>query len=103
VLISVPAAPPSHALPRPQTPQAAEFWELGMQPHAVSAISGTGTGEMMDALVRTLPPPAAAPEELSDDAPLAVAIVGRPNVGARRRAKGPRRIVRARLHRVQGG
>ncbi|KAI8466297.1 MAG: P-loop containing nucleoside triphosphate hydrolase protein [Monoraphidium minutum] len=61
--------------------QAAEFWELGLQPHAVSAISGSGTGELMDAVVRTLPPPRDAPSESADDAPLAVAIVGRPNVG----------------------
>jgi hypothetical protein len=59
---------------------------LGLQPHAVSAISGTGTGEMMDALAKTLPPPRDAPSESVDDAPLAVAIVGRPNVGARARA-----------------
>lgn len=73
----------------PRTPtQAAEFWELGLQPHAVSAISGTGTGEMMDALVKTLPPPADAPHESEDDVPLAVAIVGRPNVGGRRAARG---------------
>ena len=36
---------------------ASEFWELGMEPMPVSAISGTGTGEMLDALMRSLPPP----------------------------------------------
>ena len=31
--------------------QAADFWELGHQPIAISAISGTGTGDLMDALM----------------------------------------------------
>jgi hypothetical protein len=88
----MPTKPPHNAenpaLNRPENPQAAEFWELGLQPHAVSAISGTGTGEMMDALVGTLPPPAAGPAEDDEDAPLAVAIVGRPNVGARPGVRG---------------
>ena len=30
--------------------QASEFWELGLEPYTVSAISGTGTGELLDAL-----------------------------------------------------
>lgn len=37
--------------------QAADFWALGLSPIAISAISGTGTGDLMDALVRSLPPP----------------------------------------------
>jgi hypothetical protein len=32
--------------------QAAEFWELGLEPLAVSAISGSGTGEMMERLAQ---------------------------------------------------
>jgi GTPase len=47
---------------------AAEFWELGVgEPHPVSAIHGTGTGDLLDAVV--------------DDGICNVAIVGRPNVG----------------------
>jgi hypothetical protein len=47
----------------------------------VSAISGTGTGEMLDALLSRLPPPASMDKEAEADKPLAIAIVGRPNVG----------------------
>ena len=68
--------------------QILDFWSLGgVEPLAVSAISGTGTGELMDALVKSLPAPelddADAKGRFSeeDDAPLKIAIVGRPNVG----------------------
>ena len=60
---------------------ASEFWELGIEPLPVSAISGTGTGDMLDALMRTLPPPRSLEQVEGDSAPLAIAIVGRPNVG----------------------
>ena len=59
----------------------AEFWSTGLEPHAVSAISGTGTGEMLDVLAKMLPPPTGAEQDDDPDRPLAVAIVGRPNVG----------------------
>ncbi|GLC45491.1 hypothetical protein PLESTM_001741600 [Pleodorina starrii] len=59
----------------------ADFWITGLEPHAVSAITGTGTGEMLDALVGLLPPPTGLEQEDAEDKPLAVAIVGRPNVG----------------------
>mmetsp|Transcript_16392 Transcript_16392/g.49130 ORF Transcript_16392/g.49130 Transcript_16392/m.49130 type:complete len:660 (-) Transcript_16392:1075-3054(-) len=61
--------------------QAADFWALGHSPIAISAISGTGTGDLMDALVNALPPPPKAEEEDVDKSEIAVAIVGRPNVG----------------------
>ena len=32
--------------------QAADFWALGLEPIAVSAISGSGTGDLLDHLVR---------------------------------------------------
>ncbi len=35
--------------------QTAEFWTTGLEPIAVSAISGSGTGDMMDHMVRRLP------------------------------------------------
>ena len=66
---------------------AAAFYEIGgAEPIAVSAISSTGVGELLDALVARLP---AAPDReqlIRADAPeaerpLRVAIVGRPNVG----------------------
>jgi GTPase len=58
--------------------QAAEFWELGLgEPFAVSAIHGSGTGDLLDVLVTHLPDTQDIPalEEIK------VAIVGRPNVG----------------------
>ena len=58
--------------------QAAEFWELGLgEPYAISAIHGSGTGELLDELVTHLPPP----NELVEDNEIKVAIIGRPNVG----------------------
>ncbi|MDF5713002.1 MAG: ribosome biogenesis GTPase Der [Rhizonema sp. NSF051] len=57
---------------------AADFWELGLdEPFAVSAIHGSGTGELLDALIVHFPPP----EEISETNEIKVAIVGRPNVG----------------------
>src|SRR5438093_8616420 len=59
--------------------QAAEFYELGLgELHTVSGLQGTGTGDLLDAVVAKLPPPT---EEESDTAEARVAIVGRPNVG----------------------
>ncbi len=54
---------------------------MGLEPIAVSAISGTGTGELMEQLMGSLPPPKSSDRVDAPDAPLAVAIVGRPNVG----------------------
>ena len=58
--------------------QAAEFWELGLgEPYPISAIHGSGTGELLDQLVTHLPPV----DELVEDNEIKVAIIGRPNVG----------------------
>ncbi|MEO1799385.1 MAG: ribosome biogenesis GTPase Der [Cyanobacteria bacterium J06629_2] len=58
--------------------QAAEFWELGLgEPHAISAIHGSGTGELLDRVISHLPPV----DELEEDNEIKVAIIGRPNVG----------------------
>jgi len=58
--------------------QAAEFWELGLgEPYPVSGIHGSGTGEMLDALITHLP----AVDELPENEEIKVAIIGRPNVG----------------------
>jgi predicted GTPase len=104
---------------------ASEFWELGLEPYPLSAINGSGTGDMLDALVKVgvvafqggqqqrqgscvdswcgsrnvseehqrtwvplicvlriqaLPPPKDMDTEVLQE-PLAIAIVGRPNVG----------------------
>jgi GTP-binding protein len=56
-----------------------EFARLGFgEPIPVSAIHGEGTGDLLDAIVERLPPPS---EAEPDDTELALAIVGRPNVG----------------------
>lgn len=58
--------------------QAAEFWNLGLgEPFPLSAIHGSGTGELLDALVNYLP----EPSEVEVTPELKVAIVGRPNAG----------------------
>src|SRR5690606_1427222 len=60
---------------------------LGLgEPHPVSALHGRGTGDLLDTIVALLPEEAAsgedgdAPGDAADDE-VAVAIVGRPNVG----------------------
>jgi len=66
--------------------QIIDFWSLGgTTPLAVSAISGTGTGELMENLVNSLPAPPPPEDDWqvddTDGGPLKVAIIGRPNVG----------------------
>ncbi len=60
---------------------ATEFYALGIgDPYPVSAIHGTGTGDLLDALVAALASHQVPEEEFEDDV-VRVAIVGRPNVG----------------------
>lgn len=57
---------------------AVQFYELGYKEiHIVSALHGSGTGDMLDALVSVLPE---GGEEASDTS-VKIAIVGKPNVG----------------------
>jgi GTP-binding protein len=57
---------------------AAEFYELGMgEPYAISAQHGTGTGDLLDAIVEAFPKDAGEEEDES----VKIAIVGKPNVG----------------------
>lgn len=57
---------------------ALEFYELGLgTPYAISALHGTGTGDLLDAIVEHVPVVLEVPEP---DA-IHIAIVGRPNVG----------------------
>ncbi|NMB59436.1 MAG: ribosome biogenesis GTPase Der [Chloroflexi bacterium] len=57
---------------------AVDFHALGMgEPYALSALHGTGTGDLLDELVALFPP---KEEEVEDDS-IKVAIVGKPNVG----------------------
>lgn len=58
---------------------AADFYQLGLgEVYTVSANSGSGTGDLMDALVKLLPPDEGA---LNPEVLPRIAIVGRPNVG----------------------
>ncbi|WKZ34921.1 MAG: ribosome biogenesis GTPase Der [Anaerolineales bacterium] len=63
---------------RERRDQAAEFYELGLgDPYPISAIHGTSTGDLLDALVESLPVPK---DEVEDDS-IKIAIVGKPNAG----------------------
>jgi len=56
-----------------------DFWGLGMgEPFPVSAISGKGSGDLLDRVIAALPP--AATETVAEDE-IRVAVVGKPNVG----------------------
>ena len=63
---------------RERRDQVAEFYELGLgEPFPVSALHGTGTGDMLDALVESLPPKI----ETETDESIKIALVGKPNSG----------------------
>lgn len=57
-----------------------EFFELGLShdPIAVSSVHGSGTGDLLDAVLAALPPDEGEPEE--DDS-IKVAVIGKPNAG----------------------
>lgn len=56
-----------------------EFYELGLgEPYTISALHGTETGDLLDALIASFKSLPAEPEE--DDS-VKIAIVGKPNVG----------------------
>jgi GTP-binding protein len=59
--------------------EAVDFYALGLgDPIPISAVHGTGTGDLLDAVVEALP--TIDEEEEADDA-INIAILGRPNVG----------------------
>ncbi|KAL4614623.1 hypothetical protein ACB092_07G066900 [Castanea dentata] len=69
--------------PRKGLMQASEFWSLGFSPLPISAVSGTGTGELLDLVcsgLKKIEGTENHDEEEEDYVP-AIAIVGRPNVG----------------------
>lgn len=57
-----------------------EFYELGLEtePIAVSSVHGSGTGDLLDAVLAVLPP---QEEEESEDDSIKVAVIGKPNAG----------------------
>jgi GTP-binding protein len=57
----------------------AEFYALGLgQPFSISAVNGTGTGDLLDEVVKQMPEK--ANEDIDEELPR-FAIVGRPNAG----------------------
>jgi GTP-binding protein len=62
-----------------QRDEALDFYALGLgDPIPVSALHGTGTGDLLDAIIVSFPP---AAEDEIDEELIRIAIVGRPNVG----------------------
>lgn len=56
-----------------------DFWSLGMgEPLPVSAISGKGSGDLLDRVLEALPE---APEDVAPPDAVRVAVIGKPNVG----------------------
>jgi len=63
---------------KPQSTDYYEFFNLGAgDPLPVSAVNGHGSGDLLDALTARFP----EPTESADEEELAVAVIGRPNVG----------------------
>ena len=63
---------------RERREQSSEFYELGLgEPYAISAIHGTSTGDLLDALVASFPE---QKEDEVDDS-IKIALVGKPNAG----------------------
>ena len=55
-----------------------EFYELGLgEPIAISALHGTGTGDLLDELIDSFPPQ----QDEAEDESVKIAIVGKPNAG----------------------
>lgn len=60
--------------------QVGEFYQLGMgDPFGISALHGSGTGDILDALIEAMD--VKATEDADIDETIKIAIVGRPNVG----------------------
>lgn len=60
-------------------PSAAEFYSLGLgDPYCISAINGSGTGDLLDKVVESLPDE--KPDDWDEELPR-IAVVGRPNAG----------------------
>jgi len=58
--------------------EVSQFYELGLgEPYPVSAVHGTGTGDLLDALVASFP----EQQEEEEDDSIKIAIVGKPNAG----------------------
>jgi len=61
--------------------ESSALWSLGLgEPHAVSALHGRGSGDLLDAVLEALPEPPPVTDAVPRG-PRRVALVGRPNVG----------------------
>lgn len=59
-----------------------EFYSLGLgDPITISSMTGSGTGELLDAVVASLPPETPEEKEEEEEKIPKITIVGRPNVG----------------------
>jgi len=61
-----------------------DFWNLGVgTPHPISATHGNGTGDLLDEIIKALPtlPEDSGALTTSDDNPIKLALIGRPNAG----------------------
>ncbi|XP_049379249.1 uncharacterized protein LOC125844059 [Solanum stenotomum] len=67
--------------PRKGITQASEFWSLGFDPFPISALSGTGTGELLDLVCAGIEKVEGTEYLEEENYVPAIAIVGRPNVG----------------------
>lgn len=62
--------------------EATEFYSLGLENvHFISSISGSGTGDLLDAVTDKIPDDAPTAEVNPDDQPPKIAIIGQPNAG----------------------
>jgi GTPase len=65
-----------------ESPLLGEFYELGIgEPHPVSAAHGQGVRSLVEAALEHIVFAEAAPAEPDEDAPIRLAVAGRPNVG----------------------
>ncbi len=61
---------------------AAALWNLGLgEPHPVSALHGRGSGDLLDAVLQSLPEAPAETYDAESTGPRRVALIGKPNVG----------------------
>lgn len=61
-------------------PEFYEFYELGfdVDPIPLSSVHGTGTGDVLDAVIQAIPP---AADEAEEEDVISVAVIGKPNAG----------------------
>ncbi len=65
-----------------ESPHLAEFHELGIgEPHPISAAHGQGLRSLLDAVLEDFPADEDEDEAAAEDAPIRLAVAGRPNVG----------------------